>query len=75
MGKGRALHELGQYTDALTAFGRSLQLNPNLTVALILQSKTLNILGRRPEAIASLQRALQLQPTNPEAQRLLAGLR
>jgi Flp pilus assembly protein TadD len=64
----------GRYGEALTAFGRSSQLDPSDTVSLCMIGYTLEKLGRNEQAMKLYERALKLKPQDEMATQLIAGL-
>jgi tetratricopeptide (TPR) repeat protein len=61
---GDALFGLTRYEEALTAYNRSLELDPNNTDAWALKAFTLKRMGRSNEAAMALKRANELHPAN-----------
>ena len=64
---GNALKELGQFEDALLAYGRALDLNPDFAEARNNRGHALRDLGRLDEALADCRRAVELKPDFAEA--------
>jgi len=60
--KGVELAETGNYQDALTATERSLDIQPNFSLAWTSKSGILNMLGRYSEALQASEHAITLQP-------------
>lgn len=65
--RGEALLALGKDNDALMAFQRALELNPDNVSALLWIVRTSLATGKTEEANKFLQRAVALQPNNEEA--------
>lgn len=68
--RGRALHRLGHYADALVDFERADQLGPQNPDTLVAMAYTLVYLGRTKEARDKLDIAAQLAEPDEDAQRL-----
>jgi tetratricopeptide (TPR) repeat protein len=64
---GAALHDLGQWAQALESLHRSLALNPDNADTLLDAANASKALGRLGEAVELYQRALALGPDLPEA--------
>lgn len=61
LGTGAA--QRGDHDEALSHYGKALEINPNNAVALYNRAESLRALGRPPEALADLRRALSLDPS------------
>ena len=70
--RGLALARAAKPEEALTAFQRAVQLDPNNSEAHANLGKTQLTLGRAKEAIPELLEALRLEPGNSQAKRLLS---
>ena len=64
---GAALQELGQFEEAVQAFDRAIQLNPDNAEAHSNRGVALQRQGRLEEAVQSIDRAIQLNPDYAEA--------
>jgi tetratricopeptide (TPR) repeat protein len=71
--KGQVLEKLHHYTDAVMAYNKAMQLNPNDPEVLRWRGNVLFSLKRYEEAIGSYDKAIQLQPSNPHLWRCLAS--
>ncbi|QJW85785.1 tetratricopeptide repeat protein [Ramlibacter terrae] len=56
--------QLGAFEDALTGFGRAIQLAPELARLRVLRGDALQAVGRLPDAAADYQAALKLAPND-----------
>jgi tetratricopeptide (TPR) repeat protein/serine/threonine protein kinase len=65
--KGIALYDLGQYNDALSAFNKALELDPNKAHAWYYKGITLRSLGQYNDALTALDKAIQLDPNKAYA--------
>ena len=61
LGTGAA--KRGNHDEALSLYGKALEINPNNAVALYNRAESLRSLGRLTEALADLRRALSLDPS------------
>jgi tetratricopeptide (TPR) repeat protein len=64
---GAALHDLGQWPQALVSLRRALEIQPHNVEALVDAADALRALGRPAEAVPLYQRALALNPVLAEA--------
>lgn len=62
--KGRCLHNLDRYEEALECYDRAIELDPNYHPAWALRGNVLNNLDRYEEALASFDRAIALGHDN-----------
>lgn len=67
-----ALDHSGKRNEALAAYRRALQLNPDSVEARLGVAKTSMLLGKPDEAIPEFQQVLKAQPGNLQARRLLS---
>ena len=70
---GAALHDQGQWAEALASLRRALQFRPDDPEALVDAADALKALGRARDAVPLYQRALQVQPRSLEAQNNLGN--
>ncbi|MGA2343962.1 MAG: tetratricopeptide repeat protein, partial [Steroidobacteraceae bacterium] len=64
---GLALHDRGQWAEALMSLERALELRPNDEQALLAAADAMKALGRARDSVPLYQRALGLNPRLPEA--------
>jgi serine/threonine protein kinase len=62
--QGYELWNQGRFTEALAAYDKSIQLNPNYADAYAGRGASLSSLDRYSEALAAIDRAIQLNPDN-----------
>lgn len=67
-----ALDHSGKRAEALAAYRRALELNPNSVEARLGVGKTSMLVGKADEAIPEFQQVLKTQPGNLQARRLLS---
>ena len=72
---GMSTWKTGEYDRALTAFDRSLQLDPSHRKSLFNSSRVLLESGRPKEALERIEKALALEPMSNEGLRLLGRAR
>lgn len=60
MDKGAELFEQGKYDEALQAYNKAIEINPQLVVAWSGKAKALRALGRTTEADAAMAKAREL---------------
>jgi protein O-GlcNAc transferase len=65
---GTALHDQGQWAEALVSLGRVLAIQPNDVKVLVDAANALKALGRARESVPLYQRALQRSPRRIDAQ-------
>jgi Flp pilus assembly protein TadD len=65
--KGIALEDLGKYDEAIQAFDKALELDPQNAEAWSEKGYALGELGKYDEAIQALDKAIELDPQNAEA--------
>ncbi|MEO5376817.1 MAG: tetratricopeptide repeat protein [Magnetococcus sp. DMHC-6] len=70
--RGMIYNRVGAYTQALEAYNRAIQLNPDYAEVHYNLGNLLGSLGQREGSLLSYQRALYLQPGNAEFQRAIA---
>ncbi len=63
--KGQALQKLQHYSEAMVAYNKAIQLNPQDPEVLRWRGNVLFKMGRYEEAIGSYDQAIQLQPSHP----------
>jgi protein O-GlcNAc transferase len=68
---GRLLFRLGRYREALTWYGRALELDPSRRLTRLNRAQALEVLGAIPEAIECQHEILNARPTDEDA---IAGL-
>ena len=61
------LREQGRYDEALSAFDRAVEINPQYAMAWNNRGTTLASLGRYDEAILAYDRAIELNPQDPDS--------
>lgn len=62
--QGNAFYLERRYEDAVTAFSKAIQLNPDLVDAWLSRAKTFRRLKRYDEALADNEKVIQIAPTN-----------
>lgn len=72
--QGNTLYELKRYKEALSAFDKVIQLNPESAAAWNGQGKTLHELKRYKEALNAFDKAIQLSPESADAWSSRAGV-
>ena len=70
-----ALYSVLKDGEALQYFKKALELDPHLSDAACGMGKALQRQGHGKEAEAAFNKALEIEPNNPDAKRLLTGLR
>ncbi|MCJ7444801.1 MAG: tetratricopeptide repeat protein [Methanotrichaceae archaeon] len=68
--KGSDLHSQGKFDEAIQAYDKALELDPNNTGALNLKGLDLVKLGKHDEAIAAYDKAIELDPNNESIYRI-----
>ena len=61
-GKGKSLHELEKYSDAIACFDKAIRLDPNYAFAYTAKGESLQKLGKYREAIECFDKAIGLEP-------------
>jgi ankyrin repeat protein len=67
LARGNALHNNGQYTQALFAYADALAIDPEYAEAYLSRGSTLIQKGSHDEALITLQEAIRLEPTLADA--------
>jgi tetratricopeptide (TPR) repeat protein len=65
--KGYALSEAGRYAEAVAAYGKCIELNPEYTEAYINRGVSFKSLGKYKEALNDYNKAIELNPQSAEA--------
>jgi Flp pilus assembly protein TadD len=65
--KGYALSDAGRFAEAIAAYGKSIELNPEYTEAYVNRGVTYKALGKYKEALNDYDKAIKLNPQSAEA--------
>lgn len=69
VGQGLSFYKLKQYQEALNAFTRAFDVNPDDSSALYNQACMLSVLGKREEALIKLEQVIRMEPSYAETAR------
>jgi len=68
--KGKSLQNLDRYDEAISAFDKSLGIDPNNALSWFAKGEALSNSGKYEEALISLEKGLELDPDNNQFKNL-----